>query len=207
MRFVVPIVVALITFSHHLVGIVSKPYETYRSITNRPKLFELLYVFIVCLGYFCLVSLIRVPAFRLHMLSKELVLLSGGTSLGFVLMVVSIWGIGLSVGGKGNIARVALGWGYSLIPTVLWFLLTSILYVLFPPPRTESIKGISFSLLYLLISSVLLFWKIELFYLTLRFGMRLSLKGILITSALIIPIIVIYTLGMYKLGIFNVPFI
>lgn len=207
MNLVSSLIVNAITCGKHLVGIVNKPYETYRIIATTPRMVELLYVGSICFGYFSFVSLIRVPAFHFYVLTKEIMVLSIGALSGYIAMVVSMWFIGLFVGGKGTISKIAIGWGYTLIPTVLWFLLTSFLYVLFPPPRTESIKGVSFSLLYLIISSVLLFWKIELYYLTLRFGMRLSMKGILVTTCIMIPIISIYTISMYWLGIFRVPFI
>lgn len=200
-------IISIVTFVKHLVGIAHKPYETYRQITNNPKLFELLYIGLCCLVYFSFVSLIRIPEFRLYVLTREVVLLTLGALAGYMAMVVAMWSGGLLFGGKGTILRVAVSWGYTLIPTVLWFLVTSLLYIVFPPPRTESIRGVSFSLLYLVISSILLFWKIELYYLSLRFAMRMSLKGIIMTGILTIPVIIGYTIGMYKVGIFKVPFI
>lgn len=199
--------IALVTFVKHLIGIVHRPYETYRQITNNPKLLELFYIGLCCLAYFSFVSLIRIPEFRLYVLTREVLLLSLGALVGYVLMVVTMWTGGLLFGGKGTLLRVAVSWGYTLIPTLLWFLVTSFLYIVFPPPRSESIKGVSFSLLYLVISSVLLFWKIELYYLSLRFAMRMSLKGIIMTGIATIPVIIGYTVGMYRLGIFKVPFI
>jgi len=53
----------------------------------------------------------------------------------------------------------------------------------------------------------LFFWKIILSYLALRFGMKLDLMrifGILVVS---LPILGVYSFGMYRLGIFRVPFL
>jgi hypothetical protein len=64
-----------------------------------------------------------------------------------------------------------------------------------------------YSLVYLLFSAVLFFWKAELYYLTLRFGMRLALKQILYVTVVFVPILCIYSVGMYHFGIFRIPFI
>jgi len=43
--------------------------------------------------------------------------------------------------------------------------------------------------------------------LTLRFGLRLSLGKIIIVLALTVPVLGLYSYGMYRLGIFKIPFI
>lgn len=85
--------------------------------------------------------------------------------------------------------------------------MTSFLYVLLPPPRTESVLGIGFSFLYLTMSAILFFWKIELYYLTLRFGLKLDLFRIIAVTSVILPILIGYSFIMYRLGILRVPFL
>lgn len=194
-------------FSRRVWGIIAKPYTTYREISVNPKPFELIYIGLLCLCYFALASVIRVSSFRLHLLTKEFVVLGIGACIGFIVMVAFLKGVRVVLRGKGSFWGVITGWGYTLVPTVLWFFLTSILFVLFPPPRTESIKGITFSVFYLLITIVLLFWKIELYYLTIRFGMKFDLGRIIIVTIVLVPVVVLYTISMYRWGIFRVPFL
>lgn len=200
-------IVGAVSFGRTVVGLVTKPYETYRRITDRASWFELLPIALTLCLYFALASAVRVSHFRPYFLTKEFIVLFSGAGLTFLVVVGLLWLVGHTLGGKGDIRGLTLAWAYTLLPTVLWFLLTSILYVLFPPPRTIRLQGIVFSILYLIISSVLFFWKLMLGYLTLRFAFRFDLKKILVTAAIVSPILVSYSFLMYKLGIFRVPFI
>jgi hypothetical protein len=157
--------------------------------------------------YFALAAVIRTAAFRPFLLTRQFTLLILATAVTFTLAVTLLWGLSRLFGGKGTLRTVALCWGYSLLPTLTWFLVTSILYVIFPPPRTERLQGILFSIVYLVLSSTLLFWKATLAYLTLRFGMRLDFMRIIAVFALAGPVIVVYSIGMYRLGIFRIPFL
>lgn len=201
------LLVSLVAFGRTLVGIVARPYETYRRLTNRGTLVELFWVGLLLALYFSLAAIVKTAAFRPFLLTKQFVLLFGGALVGYVLAVASIWASGRAVGGKGNLIRVALGWGYTLVPTVVWFLATSILYIVLPPPRTTSVQGIVFSILFLVFSTVLFGWKMILSYLTLRFGLRLDLGKIMLVVALVLPILAVYSVWMYRMGIFRVPFL
>jgi len=64
-----------------------------------------------------------------------------------------------------------------------------------------------FSAIFLVFSTVLFFWKVMLTYLTLRFGMRLDLGRIIVVFGVVGGIMLFYSIGMYKLGIFKIPFI
>jgi hypothetical protein len=96
---------------------------------------------------------------------------------------------------------------YSLLPTLIWFFSTSFSYFVLPPPRTYSILGQSFSLVFISFSLVLLFWKIILFYLSLRFSLKFNFYQILYTTLLFLIWFWPYSVVLYKLKIFRVPFI
>ena len=149
----------------------------------------------------------RTAAFRPFLLTKQFILLAGGATAGFALSVLVFWTIGRLVGGRGSIAALALAWAYTLVPTTVWFLATSLLYVLLPPPRTTSVLGITFSIVFLIFSITLFWWKLTLAYLTLRFGLKLDLAKILVVAAFSLPILAAYSVGMYRMGIFKVPFL
>jgi hypothetical protein len=96
---------------------------------------------------------------------------------------------------------------YSLLPTLIWFFTTSFLYFVLPPPRTYSILGQSFSLVFITFSLILLFWKVVLFYLSLRFSLKLNFYQILYTTILFSIWFWPYSVVLYKLKMFRIPFI
>lgn len=201
------VVVNGIAFSRNFIGIITRPYETYRRIVADGSWGELIYLALPLFIYFAFVSLVKTAAFRPFLLTKQFVVLSAATIVTFIVVVVALWLAARLVGGRGHIRGVTLAWGYTLIPTLLWFWATSILYILVPPPRTSRPLGITFSLLYLVFSATLFWWKMILAYLTLRFGMRLDLVRILLVAVILLPFIGVYSWLMYQWGIFKVPFL
>ena len=181
------LIISGIAFCRNAIGLVVRPYETYRRIIDKGSVWELVFI----------AMLVMVSAFRL-------VFAAAAT---YMLVVILVWVVGQRVGGKGTLASVALGWGYTMLPTVCWFFMTSLLYMLLPPPRTTSLAGIVFSVLFLVFSVTLFFWKLTLGYLTLRFGLKLDLVRILVVVAIVGPIVGVWSWRMYRLGIFKVPFL
>lgn len=200
-------VIVLYSFTRNIIGLVTRPYETYRKIINHGSRWELVPLAIFIGSYLGIASLVKIAAFRPYILTKQFVVLGLAVIMTYGLVVGLLWIFGKVVGGKGEIKSLALGWAYTLIPTTVWFLTTSLLFVLIPPPRTGKPLGILFSVLFLLFSSVLFFWKIILSYLTMRFSMKLDLLRIAVVFTIVIPIVVLYSIGMYRLGIFKIPFV
>lgn len=198
---------SFILFGRTFLGIITKPYETYRRIVDRGRLRELFWIGFLLALYFGIASIVKTAAFRPFLLTKQFIVLVAGASVSFILIVATLWQITRFLGGKGNFRSFTLAWGYTLVPTFFWFLSTSLLYVILPPPRTNRPEGVMFSILYLVLSVTLFFWKFMLGYLTLRFGAKLDLTKILLTLGIALPIIGIYSVVMYKLGIFRVPFL
>jgi hypothetical protein len=195
------------SFARHVYGVVRHPYETYRDIVDRGKPLELVYIGFLLTVYFALATLVKTSAFRPFLLTKQFIVLSGWVGLTYIVTVGVLWFAGSLLGGKGTFAKVALAWGYTLLPTVCWFLATSVLYVLLPPPRTTRMSGIIFSLVYLVFSAMLLWWKVTLGYLVLRFGLKMDLTKIVVTVVLCLPILGAWSYVMYRMGICKVPFI
>lgn len=200
-------VVGVYSFARSCIGIITRPYETYRQIIAKGTLFELFPIGVLLSLYFATNALVKVPAFRPFVLTRHFIKTSVSVVVTAVFVSWLLWTAGKLFGGKGEYKRFFLGWSYTLIPTLVWFLFTSLLYVFIPPPRTTLPTGVLLSVAFLTISVVLLFWKIILSYLSLRFGLKLDLLrifGILLVSG---PIIALYSIGMYRLGIFKVPFL
>jgi hypothetical protein len=196
-----------VRFGRNLWGIIIRPYETYRRIVNTGAPWEMVYIGACLAMYFATAAIVKTSQFRPYLMTRQFILLGAAASATFLLAVFLFWQVGRLFGVKVRLRGFMLGWAYTLIPTVMWFWMTSLLYVAIPPPRTTSTMGILFSIAYLLISGVLLFWKIMLSYLSLRFGLRLDLVKILGVCAIVLPILGIYSYGMYRLGIFRIPFI
>lgn len=196
-----------ISFGRTIIGLLTRPYETYRRIEREGNLWELLGIGILLSIYFACAALVKTASFRPFLLTRQFVVLATAVVATYILTVSLFWAVGKLVGAKGNLRGLLLGWGYTLIPTLTWFLSTSLLYVLLPPPRTTSLNGLAFSALYLLFSSTLLFWKVILGYLALRFGLKLDLAKISLICVIVLPLLGVYSVVMYRLGIFRVPFI
>lgn len=196
-----------LAFARHTLGIMTKPYQTYRAIMTSGSLWELPFIALFVGIYFAFATLVKVDAFRIFLLTKQFILLWGVAFGSYMLVSYLLWFVGKKLGGTGSFFSVSLGWAYTLIPTVCWFLVTSILYIVLPPPRTTSIPGTLFSLLYLVFSGSLFFWKIVLMYLTLRFGQKMAFGAIVKTLSTVIPVLLLYSFMLYRLGIFRIPFL
>ncbi len=201
------LVIWSVGFFRNIGGLVTRPYETVRRVVDHEKPGELVIVGAFLALYFAIASLVRVSSFRPFLLTREFIELVLATSTTYGLAVLLFWVAGELVGAKGKPRGLAVAWGYTLIPTLVWFFATSLLYVILPPPRTTSAQGVLFSLLFLIFSAALFFWKATLAYLTLRFGLRLTLGKILVVLGITLPILAAYSIGMYRIGIFRIPFI
>lgn len=197
-----------ILFSRNTVGCINKPYVTYRKLADeKTDSWQTVYIFILVIGYFAFASLIRAGLKNPFLLTFKFnsLFLGGLTGFFFIILLLAVFG--RIIGSQIRLKTVFTLWSFSLLPTIVWFFATSILYVVFPPPRTLTVLGKAYSLLYIAFSLALLFWKLILYYLTLRFGLRLVLAKIMLVSLLVIPSLISYSLLMYRLGIFRIPFI
>lgn len=151
--------------------------------------------------------MIRLPFGSPFLLTYNLGLSLLAFFTGFLLITGALYFLGEKLTKDISFEKITVLWSYSLLPTLIWFFSVSILYKFLPPPRTLSLGGQGFSVFFIAFSISLLAWKIILYYLTLRFGLRVSLKKILDISVILVPLMGVYALGMYYLGIFRIPFI
>ncbi|MEK7592159.1 MAG: YIP1 family protein [Patescibacteria group bacterium] len=196
-----------IQFVSSVFGSISKPYESMRGVVKRSRLLELVPMFCFVLLYVGVASIVKIQEFRPFFLTGQFITLVFWIALSFGLSVLILWCMGKNIGGRGTLQSFAVSWGYTLVPTLVWFFVTSLLYVLLPPPRTSGFLGIGFSLVYLCFSAAVFLWKGTLVYLSLRFGMRLTLPKIFLVLTVFLPVMSIYSVLMYQFGIFRVPFL
>ncbi len=196
-----------LSFFRHFVGIIISPYETYRDIEKRGRTAEMVYIGLLVGLFFSLSSVVKIASFHPLLLSRYAFVLfvSALSGFGFIVSVLVL--IGRLLGRQTSVGRISLLWAYTLIPTVVWFLFTSLLYVAIPPPRTTQITGVLLSIVYLVVSAMIFWWKLTLSYLTLRFGLKIDFRKILIVALATLPVILLWTYAMYALGVFKVPFL
>ena len=199
----------LILFLRHLLGTIYNPYATFRQISLPGQdIRQIIFIHLLIFIYFLLTGLLKTGFSNPYLLTIKFNSLYFSSYLGFALVIFLFYLGSLLLRFKNfPLIRIILLWSYSLLPTLFWFFITSLMYLFLPPPRTLSYPGKIYSLVYLAFSLTLLFWKIILYYLTLRFGLRLDLYKITLISLLIIPVIFLYSFFMYRLGIFKIPFI
>lgn len=189
-------------------GTIQKPYQTFRSLSFTKPFNQLFFIGLLILIYLLLSTFAKEglttnPFF----LTKSIIKAGIALSFTFLISATSIFLVGKLFGGIGYLSSLILLWAFSLLPTLSWFLLSTIFYVLIPPPRTMSVKGQIFSLLFLSFSLACFFWKGILYYLTLRIGLKLKATKIFLVSLVIFPLGALYAFILLKLGIFSVPFI
>lgn len=194
-------------FFHHFVGIIISPYETYRDIEKRGRTAEMVYIGLLVGLFFSLSSVVKIASFHPLLLSRYALVLFVSALSGFGLIVSVLILTGRLLGRQVNAERISLLWAYTLIPTVVWFLFTSLLYVAIPPPRTTQITGVLLSIVYLVVSAMIFWWKLTLSYLTLRFGLKIDFRKIFFVALATLPVILLWTYAMYTFGVFKVPFL
>ncbi len=200
------ILTELVQFAKNVWGSIQKPYSTYRELIQEDPL-QLLIIFTLIAIYFFFISPIKLHTLHPFLLTLNTTRLFTTTLTAFLGIVLFFVGVGKLLGHTPRISSVLLAWGYALIPTLVWFFTTSIFYLLLPPPRHETIPGRIFSILFFAFSLSLFFWKGLLYYLTLRFALKLDLVRIIGVSLVFFPLLTLYSWWMYSLGIFRVPFV
>lgn len=206
-RFIV-IFRSVVLFMKISVGCLNNPYTTYRELAQKTEANRLaLLVWFLVTVYFLFASLIRNGIQNPYLLTWQFNKLIVAAVIGSAGMIFLIYLLGTRLGGKGNLTGLYRLWTFTLLPTIIWFFLTSLFYLILPPPRTFSLLGKLFSLVFISLSIALLYWKIILYYLTLRFGLKLDLFKIGQITSVVVPVVIVYSLFTYNLGIFRIPFI
>lgn len=202
-------ITSLILFLRNSVRIISKPYITFRELSvSSNGLGQVFFIHLLVLFYFFSSSLLKTGLHNPFILTLKFNILYFSTYIGFFLMIgLFFLAVKLFKLKEISLNNLILLWSYSLWPTLCWFLFTSVMFLLLPPPRTLTYPGKIYSLFFLAVSLTILFWKIILYYLTLRFGLRLDLSKIVLISLIIIPSLTAFSVFMYRLSIFKIPFL
>jgi len=191
---------AIILVLRNFVGLIFYPYKTMRKISLEKDESQLLLIFFFIFCYFKFAYFLRDKPYPATLIF--LIFL-----INFFLTTGFFYRFGQIFNKKNQFFSLVYTFLYSIFPTLVWFGLTSVLYIFLPPPRTTSIFGISFSIFYLALSLSLFFWKLILVFLALRFSLRLSFYQIIYLLFLYFFWFVPCSVFLYYFKIFRVPFI
>lgn len=167
------------------------PYRTMRKISLETDKLQIFWIAFFVITYFLTVGLVKILTFIVLFVSTILFMLA----------------VGISLKKKIKISSMLFTFSYGLLPTTIWFYMSLVLLYLLPPPRTQSLQGKVFSVLYVSFSLSLLLWKIILSYLAIRFSLKLGFYSTMIALIFYIGFIAILSYFGLTLGLSKVPFI
>ncbi len=211
-------------------GTIQHPYLTWKKVAREGKWMSTLVILALFCGYFAIREPVRWGSIQISGLELEeisgpaiglwsriTILRFGMSVVTYLAMVVLMTALGLMIKKlsrpeikevyKHKLRVMFNVWIYSYLPTILWFAVAAGAFVVLPPPRHDTLNGLIFSVVFLAISCGLLAWKLVLYWLTLRIGLELTVKEVFWTTAVILPVILVYSWRLYELGLFKVPFI
>ncbi len=176
------------------------PYKTMRKISLEKDLTQVGIIFFLVLVYFLTANTFR--SFDYPPLFLFFV-----TCIHFLMAIIFFYGMTKFFNKDISFQPFIFTFAYTLIPTLCWFWASSFLYEILPPPRTLSILGRSFSVVYLTFSISMFIWKLILWYLAVRFSTKLAFYRIMYLMILFASIAAPYSIVLYGIKMFRIPFI
>jgi hypothetical protein len=180
--------------------LVAVPYKTMREIAGERDIGQLLILFGFIFAYFVVANTVK-PTGMPSVVEFAIALFNYVATVLFVLFFSRL------MGHKENVSAPFFTFGYALVPTFAWFIVNTLLFVLLPPPRSVTLLGQTFSIVFIALSISLLAWKIMLWYLAVRFSTKLSFYEIMFLAVLYAAVAVPYAFFMYHLGFSRIPFL
>ena len=171
-----------------------------RKISQDTDRSQIIFIFIIVYSYFLLMQDLKEYAYPSYIMFSIFL-------INFLVTVGFFRGVSWILRGNAHSIKIINTLTYSLIPTLIWFISNSILFVILPPPHSYTMYGKLFSIFFLSFSISLLIWKIMLFYLAIRFSTGMKFVTICYIVLLYLCIFLPATFFLYQLEIFRVPFI
>lgn len=181
-------------------SLIIAPYKTLRKISFEKDYLQVFVIFTLVFIYFYTANIFRKSA--VHPVFIFVIFF-----FNFFFTVYFFYFLSKRFEKKARFSSFIFTFSYTLFPTLLWFFANSLIYAVLPPPRNFSFLGSFFSILFIGFSISLLFWKIILVYLAVRFSSQMGFFRIMYSVLLYICVFIPYTLLLYFLGIFRVPFL
>lgn len=185
------VIASLIIVLRRSILLILTPYKTMRRISTETDYLQLFWIGLFILLYFLVVGFTKILTF--------IVMFVGTLTIMYV--VGRVWKKAVKV------SDIIFAFSYGLLPTTIWFYLSWALFYLLPPPRTPSVQGKIFSALYVSFSLSLLFWKLILTYLAIRFSLKLGFYSSMFILFFYVLCILTISYFAFTLGLAKVPFI
>lgn len=189
----------LIVF-RRFIFLITTPYKTLRRISFEKDYGQIFIILFFVFIYFQLAAYLKksvVPSTYVFLIFLDYFLL---TNLFFYFFARLL-------NKNINLSSFLFTFTYSLLPTLIWFIINSVFYFFLPPPRSITITGKIFSILFIAFSISLFIWKMILVYLSLRFSTKLGFYKIIYFLLLYLCIFIPYSMLLYQFKIFRIPFI
>lgn len=199
----IDVLTSFIILLNHCSGLIFSPYKTMRRISHEKDSYQLAFIFGMIFIYFKFIYYLRdkiYPATLVYFLFI----------FNFLITIYYFYFLSKLLNKDKNEVKLPsfiYTFAYSLLPTLIWFLSTSILYIFLPPPRTFSILGKGFSILFIAYSLSLLIWKFILVYLAIRFSLKQNFYKIIYVLILYLVWFIPYSILLYQFKLFRIPFI
>lgn len=197
----------MIIFLRNCFGLIFYPYRTMRGISKDSDFLQVGIIFFLIYLYFITANIIRKKTLHPFIISSSSFITFTFFLLTFFFVLIFFYLTGRRLNKKTQYLSLLSCFSYALIPTLIWFLTTSIFYLVIPPPRGLTFPGKLFSLFFIFYSTVLFFWKTILFYLSLRFSVKANFYKIIFLVIFFLIWFLPYSYLMYQLKIFRIPFI
>lgn len=191
---------SLIIVFKRLILLIFTPYKTIRKISQEDDYLQIGIIFSLIFLYFFGVDKIR-------KLTVSPFLIFFIFIINFAFTVLFFHTASSLLAKTSSLASFLFTFSYSLFPTLIWFAANSLIYVVLPPPRQISFLGKTFSIIFIAFSLSLLAWKLILTYLSIRFSTKMNFYKIIYSIILYLCILLPYSVILYKLKLFRVPFI
>ncbi len=163
MKLITEILTSLFFVFYYLIQLIFYPYQAMRKISQEKDENQIYLVFFLVFLYLKFAYFLKNDTYPATILFAVFLIV-------FLSTISFFYFLSKFFNKKIKFRPFVFTFSYALFPTLIWYGFNSLLYILLPPPRTSSILGISFSLFYLTISFSLLFWKVILSYLAIRFS-------------------------------------
>jgi len=199
---------SIIIFIHHINGLIFRPYKAIRKISQEDDKLQLLIIFGFIYLYFIYGNIIRNKTIHPFIISTKTSINVFFFTLTFLLVTSYFYTFAKLITDQQQRYRSYLfTFTYSMLPTYIWFIITSTLYLLIPPPRTASFPGLVLSGLFLVFSLTMFFWRINLLYLSIRFSSKMSFYQIVFSQVIFSLWFIPYCYFLYQMRVFRIPFI
>ena len=178
------------------------PYKTMRKISLENDYIQIIVIFIIVYIYLHVANTLREYTYE-PLILFILTIYHYVATVIFFHFITSIFCQNKTV----RVTPFLFTLAYAMIPAIMWLAVNSTLFYLMPPPRTFSLLGKTFSIIYISFSIAMLCWKLILQYLALRFASKMPFYKIVYSLLLYLVIVGPYFFWMYVMKFFRMPII